>query len=93
MTLSNFHFFPYPMASLFLLAKWLLIFVLISIFLVISEFLALSQSLLCCLSEAGLWKVGLKKDRGSAESQWADVAHTFSLWGAPSSVTFLSILP
>lgn len=80
------------MAALFLLAKWLLIFVLISIFLVISEFLILSQTLLCCLSEAGLWKVRLKKDRECREPVVRCGSHVLPL-GAPSSMAFLSILP
>ena len=44
-------FYPCPMMSSFLLARWLLSFVLISTFLITSESLALSNILLCCLAE------------------------------------------
>lgn len=89
---QTFIVFPYQMASLLLLAKWPLLFVVDSVFLVSSEFLALSQSLLCCLPEWSRTMDGQAEERQGVWRAHGQMWLVCSLFedGAPSSVTFLS---
>lgn len=86
---------PHQMASLLLLAKRLLLFVVGCIFLVSSEFSALSRSLLCCLPE---WSRTMDGQAEEKQGVWRAHGQMWLVYlslgmGAPSSVTFLSIPP
>lgn len=72
---------PHQMASLLLLAKRLLLFVVGCIFLVSSEFSALSRSLLCCLPEWSRTMDGQAEEKQGVWRAHGQMWLVYSLFG------------